>query len=107
MLHIPIMPIIQAYYASDATSHQMCYREYCLKGDFRCTCAIGAGVKKSEFFVSSIHAYHYKIMGLFRDETDVALAISSDGDQLTMKKQFNMWLLIIVLLNLPPEVCYI
>ena len=45
-------------------------------------------------------------MGLFTAETDVALAISSDGAQLTMKKQSNMWLLIVVLLNLSPEMCY-
>ena len=45
-------------------------------------------------------------MGLFRDERDTALSISSDGAQLTTKKQSNMWLLIVVLLNLPPEMCY-
>ena len=105
MLHIPIMPIIQAYYASDATSHQMCHRDYCLKETLEAL-VIGAGVKKSKFSDSSIHAYHYKKMGLFTAKTDVALAISSDGAQLTVKKQSNMWLLIVVLLNLPPEMCY-
>ena len=45
-------------------------------------------------------------MGLFRDGRDTALAISSDGAQLTMKKQSNMWPLIVVLLNVPPEMCY-
>ena len=48
MLHIPIMPIIQAYYASDATSHQMCHRDYCLKESLE-TLAIGAGVKSPNF----------------------------------------------------------
>jgi hypothetical protein len=45
-------------------------------------------------------------MGLFHDKRDTAISISSDGAQLTMKKQSNMWLLIVVLLNLPPEMCY-
>ena len=45
-------------------------------------------------------------MGLFRDGRDTALAISSDGAQLTMKKQSTMWPLIVVLLNVPPEMCY-
>ena len=45
-------------------------------------------------------------MGLFRDGRDTALAISSDGAQLTMKKQSTMWPLIVVLLNVPPKMCY-
>ena len=44
-------------------------------------------------------------MELFKDGRDTALAISSDGAQLTLKKQSNIWLLIVVLLNLPPEMC--
>jgi hypothetical protein len=32
--------------------------------------------------------------------------MSLDGAQLTMKKQSNMWLMIVVLLNPPPEMCY-
>jgi hypothetical protein len=38
-------------------------------------------------------------MGLFKDARDVAITISTDGAQLTMKKQSNVWLLIVVLLN--------
>ena len=45
-------------------------------------------------------------MGLFHDKSDTAISISSDGAQLTMKKQSNMWLLIVLLLNLPPDMCY-
>jgi hypothetical protein len=45
-------------------------------------------------------------LGLFQDERATAISISSDGAQLTMKKQSNLWLLIVVLLNLPPEICY-
>ena len=84
----------------------MCHRDNCSKATLNAL-AVGAGVKKSEFSNSYNHVeQHYKNMGLFRDGRDTALSISSDGAQLTMKKQSNMWLLIVVLLNLPPEMCY-
>jgi hypothetical protein len=105
MLYMPITPIIQAYYASAETSHEMCHRDHCLKETLNAL-AVGAGVKKSEFSNSDNHVCHHTELGLFQDERDMALAISSDGAQLTMKKQSNMWLLIVVLLNLPPEMCY-
>ena len=106
MLYMPIMPIIQAFFSNFETSHQMCHRDFILKQTLDAL-AVGAGVMKSEFSNSYNHVeQHYGKMGLFKDERDVALAISSDGAQLTMKKQSNMWLLIVVLLNLPPEMCY-
>ncbi len=104
-MYMPITPIIQAYYANAETSHLMRHRDYCLKQTLH-VLAKGAGVKKSEFANSDNHVHHYKKMGLFKDERDTALTISSDGAQLTMKKESNMWLLIVVLLNLPPEMCY-
>jgi hypothetical protein len=105
MMYMPITPIIQAYYANAETSHQMQHRGHCLQQALD-VLAKGAGVDKSEFSNSDNHIRHYQELGLFRDERDTALAISSDGAQLTMKKQSNMWLLIVVLLNLPPEMCY-
>jgi hypothetical protein len=105
MLYIPITPIIQAYYANAETSHEMHHQDHCLKQTLDIL-AQAAGVKKSEFANSENHVCHYQELGLFKDEQDTALAISSDGAQLTMKKQSNMWLLIVVLLNLPPEKCY-
>ena len=105
MLYMPITPIIQAYYANAETSHEMRHRDYCLKQALNAL-AVSAGVKKSEFSNSDNHIRHHNELGLFHDARDTALAISSDGAQLTMKKQSNMWLLIVVLLNLPPEICY-
>ena len=106
MLYMPIMPMIQAYYANAETSHEMCHRDNCLKQTLNAI-ATGAGVNKSEFANSYNHVkLHHEKMGLFKDGRDTALAISSDGAQLTLKKQSNMWLLIVVLLNLPPEMCY-
>jgi hypothetical protein len=43
---------------------------------------------------------------LFQDSRDIALALSTDGAQLTMKKQSNTWLLILIVLNLPPDIRY-
>jgi hypothetical protein len=108
MLYVPITPIIQAYYANAESSHEMRHRDQVLKQTLDAL-AQGAGVntlKKSEFANSVNHSRHYEELGLFRDKRDTALSISSDGAQLTMKKQSNMWLLIVVLLNLPPEMCY-
>ena len=107
MLYVPIIPIIQAYYANADTSYQMRHRDNCLKSVLD-VLAKGAGkdVKKSEFANSDNHIIHHEELNLFKDKTDTALSISSDGAQLTMKKQSNMWLLIVVLLNLPPEICY-
>ena len=105
MLYFPITPIIQAYYANAETSHEMRHRDNCLKQTLD-VLARGAGVKKSEFANSDNHIRHHDELGLFKDKRDTAISISSDGAQLTMKKQSNMWLLIVLLLNLPPEMCY-
>jgi hypothetical protein len=104
MLFMPITPIIQAYYANAETSREMCHRDNCLKQALDAL-AEGAGMK-SEFANSGNHIRHHNKLGLFKDKRDTALSISSDGAQLTMKKQSNMWLLIMVLLNLPPDMCY-
>ena len=105
MLYVPITPIIQAYYANAETSHEMRHRDFCLKQTLEAL-AKCAGVKKSEFSNSDNHIHHHDKLGLFQDKRDTALSISSDGAQLTMKKQSNMWILIVLLLNLPPEMCY-
>ena len=105
MLYMPITPIIQAFYANAETSNQMRHRDHCLQQALHAL-AQGAGVRKSEFSNSEKHVFLYKEMGLFHDKRDAAISISSDDAQLTMKKQSNMWLLIVILLNLPPEMCY-
>jgi len=107
MLYIPITPIIQAYYSVAETSVEMRYRDRCLQETLKLL-AEAAGVNKpkrqySDFSNSQNHINHYKNIGLFKDARDVAISISTDGAQLTMKKQSNVWLLVVVLLNLPPE----
>jgi Transposase family tnp2 len=104
MLYMPIIPIIQAHYANAETSHDMRHRDHVLQQTLGAVAEFAG--KKSEFSNSDNHVDHVKKMGLFKDKRDTALSISSDGAQLTMKKQSNMWLLIVVLLNLSPDVCY-
>jgi hypothetical protein len=110
MLYIPIIPIIQTCYSVADTSKEMQYRDRCLQETLKLL-AVAGGVNKpkrqySDFANSVNHVNHYKNMGLFKDARDVAITISTDGAQLTMKKQSNVWLLIVVLLNLPPEMQY-
>ena len=110
MLYIPITPIIQSHYGVAETSEEMRYRDKCLQETLKLL-AVGAGVhskerKYSDFGDSAIHVNHYQNLGLFKDARDVAITISTDGAQLTMKKQSNVWVLIVVLLNLPPGMRY-
>jgi len=39
-------------------------------------------------------------------ECDIAFVFSTDGAQLMMKKHSNTWLLILTILNLPPDIHY-
>lgn len=60
----------------------------------------------SDFPDGGVHRAHHEHMNLFQELRDIAFAISSDSAQLTMKKQSNIWILILILLNLPPEIHY-
>ncbi len=55
-------------------------------------------------YPDSIH--HIQNSHLFQRETDTAITISGDGAQLTMKKQSDVWVLIVTILNLPPDMRY-
>ena len=52
MLYMPITPIIQAYYANAETSHEMHYRDYCLKQALNAL-AVSVGVKKPNLIIIS------------------------------------------------------
>ncbi|KAI0062673.1 hypothetical protein BV25DRAFT_1803335, partial [Artomyces pyxidatus] len=104
MLSLPIMATIRAMYANADTACLMRYRDKCLQQALK---VVAEGCSRfSDFPNGKIHEYHYKKLNLFKDPRDVALALSSDGAQLTMKKQSDTWLMLIIILNLPPEVRY-
>jgi len=65
-----------------------------------------AAATYSDFGDGAIHRIHYNDTGLFQDYCDIAFALSTNGAQLTMKKQSNTWIIIILILNLPGELRY-
>jgi hypothetical protein len=105
---LPIMPSIQALFANEETSRQLLYRSKSLWEILKLVGDIPKSKKRfSDFANGTIHTdSHFRAMGLFKDDRDVALALSSDGAQLTLKKQSNTWISIIMLLNLPPDIRY-
>src|SRR6266576_804414 len=60
----------------------------------------------SDFGDSVVQDHLCTNLNLFKDPRDVAFALSTDGAQLTMKKQSNTWVAILILLNLPAEIRY-
>lgn len=104
MMFLPFIPTIKAMFANAETSQLLRYRDKCLQKALHLVA--GAQSQYSDFCDSTVHIHHYKSMGLFQDCRDIAFAISTDGAQLTMKKHSNTWILIFILLNLPPELRY-
>jgi hypothetical protein len=107
---LPLIPSIQAMFANAETSRLLRYRDKTLQETIKMLASAAnhySAPRFSDFSNGTIHALQYQSrMGLFQDERDIALALSSDGAQLTMKKQSNTWLLILIILNLPPEIRY-
>lgn len=102
---LPVMATIRAMYANANTSRLMRNRDSCLKEALHLI-ATAATRRYSDYGNSQVHLLQYERLGLFREPRDVALAISSDGAQLTLKKQSNTWLLIFLILNLPGSIRY-
>ncbi|KAI0054679.1 hypothetical protein BV25DRAFT_1770439, partial [Artomyces pyxidatus] len=109
MMCLPVIATIKALFANEDTAQQMRHRDKCLQEALHILAsASGADKRKySDFGNSSVHLHHVSEMNLFKNPCDVAVAISTDGAQLTMKKQSDTWILLILLFNLPPEVRYL
>lgn len=100
---LPIIPSIQAILSTRKGCESLETRDRCLKEVLK---VANAARRYSDFPDGSVHETQARNLGLFQDSRDVALALSSDGAQLTMKKQSSTWILIIILLNLPGDVRY-
>src|SRR6202012_178586 len=100
MLYTPISPVIQSYYANEEMARAMRYRHDHLQEALE---KMGSNPYPSEYsdFANSIN--HINNSHLFQNETDTAITISGDGAQLTMKKQSDVWVLVVTILNLPPD----
>ena len=103
MLYTPITPVIQSLYMDKEMAEAMRYRHRCLEKALAELNASSAPMKYSDFPDSINHIQHSH---LFQCETDTAITISGDGAQLTMKKQSDVWVLIVTILNLPPSMRY-
>ena len=105
MVIFSIMATIKAMFANVETSQLLRYRDKCLQKALHVV-ATAATQTFSDFGDSEVQMDLYQSRSLFEDPRDIALALSTDGAQLTMKKQSDSWLLILILLNLPPEIRY-
>lgn len=106
MMCLPFISTIKAMFANTETSALLRHRDKCLQKALHLVATASQTVQYSDFCNSSVHMHQYNAMKLFQDSRDIAFSISTDGAQLTMKKQSDTWLLILMFLNLPPELRY-
>lgn len=100
---LPVMATIRAIFANADTGRLLCNCDSCLQAALHLI-RTAATWKYSDFGDSQVHVMHHDKLGLFQDPWDVAFAISTDGAQLTMKKQSNTWLMILIIFNLPGSI---
>ena len=100
MSYTPIAPVIQSFYGNREMAEAMRYRHQNLQKALK---KLKPNSPPSEYFDFSDSINHINHAHLFQNETDCAISISGDGAQLTMKKQSNVWVLIVTILNLPPN----
>jgi Transposase family tnp2 len=104
MMSLSFIPLVKAMFANAETAQLLRHRDKCLQKALHLLGTASQLMKYSDFGDSRVHIHHYQSMKLFQDPRDIAFAISTDGAQLTMKKQSNTWILILIFLNFPPEV---
>ena len=104
MMCLPVFATIKAMFANAETSRLLRHRDKCLQKTLHLVATAYEAVQYSDFCDSKVHMHHYQSMDLFQDPRDIAFALSTDGAQLTMKKKSDTWILILMLLNLPPEI---
>ena len=103
MLYTPITPFIQSLYKNRETAKAMRYRHIHLQETLQKLKPGSEPAIYSDFSDSIGHINQFRHLSLFQKDTDTAITISGDGAQLTMKKQSDVWVLIVTILNLPPS----
>jgi hypothetical protein len=106
VLILPIIPTIMALYANAETSRLLRQRDTHLKQAIHLLYTASQQKTYSDFSDSKVHCMHHEARKLFQDPRDIAFAISTDGAQLTMKKQSNTWIVVLILFSLPGDVRY-
>ncbi len=107
MIYISFLDVIKAMFANAETSYLLRNCDKMLQRTLHLL-HNGANVIKtySDFGDSAVHEHLHKNMGLFEGNRDIAIALSTDGAQLTMKKHSNTWIVLLILLNPPVEMRY-
>jgi hypothetical protein len=103
MIYTPIAPVIQSFYMNKEMAEAMRYRHRHLQGALQGLKPDSSPTKYSDFPDSINHLNQFHHSHLFQQETDTAITISGDGVQLTMKKKSDVWVLVVTILNLPPD----
>ncbi len=91
------IPMIRAHFANTEAAEDLQYRHDMLSQALKVVDE--ASRKYSDYPDSDIHIYHYQNVGLCQEPKDVALLISTDGAQLTMKKKSDTWFILLQILN--------
>ncbi|KIL64666.1 hypothetical protein M378DRAFT_43746, partial [Amanita muscaria Koide BX008] len=107
MIYVSCLDMIRAMYANAETSTLLRSRDNMLKRALHLLNQSTDIIRTySDFGDSAVQQHLYSNLQIFRDPHDIALALSTDGAQLTMKKQSNTWVAILIILNLPAEIRY-
>jgi Transposase family tnp2 len=103
---LSIVPIIKALFANAESAQLLRQRDTLLKEALHLVYTASQKMTFSDFGNGYIHCMHHETKGLFEDPRDIAFALSTDGAQLTMKKQSDTWIIVLILLNLPGSIRY-
>ena len=98
---LSIVPIIKALYANAESAQLLRERDSLLKKAIHLAYSASQRATFSDFGNGYIHCMHHDVKGLFKDPRDIAFALSTDGAQLTMKKQSDTWIIVFTILNFP------
>ena len=103
MVYLSCFDVIKVMYANVETSNLLQHQDRLLQ---KTIYTINQMKTYSDFGDSHVQEHLYHDMHFFGDGRDIALGVSTDGAQLNPKKPSNAWLVVLILLNLPPEICY-
>ena len=108
MIYVSCFDVIKAMYANVKTSDLLRSRDWMLQHTLS---LLRHGTDKiirtySDFGDSAVQEHLHYNLNVLQKDRDIALALSTDGAQLTMKKQSNTWIALLILLNLPAEIHY-
>ncbi|KAF8814892.1 hypothetical protein BYT27DRAFT_7081185, partial [Phlegmacium glaucopus] len=103
---LSISAIIKALHANAETAQLLRHRDAIMKEAIHLVYTASQMKTFSDFSDGYVHCMQHEVKGLFKYPRDIAFALSTDGAQLTMKKQSDTWIVVLILLNLPGSLRY-